>query len=159
MGFTKLKEECTKAHHEVKSKQRDVVSSFSHQNYLKDPNFLKSRKIKSIIFLMNHIRDHYSCNALYYSNCFLKCCFFCYKPLDLRKEVYMYRGELGFCSVDCRNRQIYLDELKKIETFTKKILASLIRRRRQVGRSSLITAPSEDYRRCDAKNQVTFIFS
>ncbi|XP_049365613.1 uncharacterized protein LOC125830455 isoform X1 [Solanum verrucosum] len=161
MGFTKLKEEhkCSKAHHEVKSKQRDIVSSFSHQKYLKDPNFLKSRKIKFIIFLMNQIRGQYSCNALYYYNCFLKCCFFCHKPLNLHKEVYMYRGELGFCNVDCRNRQIYLDELKKIETFTKKMLASFIHRRRQVDRSTQITVPSGDYRRRGAKNQVTFTFS
>ncbi|CAN4098561.1 unnamed protein product [Withania somnifera] len=155
MGFTELKEEhkCSLAH-EIKSKQRDVVSSFAHQKLLKDPNnVLKFRKIKSIIFLMNHISD----NALHSSNCFLKSCFFCHKPLSLHKEVYMYRGELGFCSVHCRNRQIYLDELKKIETYTKRMLASLVRQRWQAGRCT------DDYRRHGkpsyTKNQVTFTFS
>ncbi|XP_055831143.1 FCS-Like Zinc finger 2-like [Solanum dulcamara] len=153
MGFTKLKEEL----HEVKSKQRDFISSLSHQKHLKDfNNILKFIKIKSIIFLMNHLSEQYSCsNALQYSNCFLKSCFFCHKPLSLHKEVYMYRGELGFCTVDCRNRQIYLDELKKIETFTKKMLISLIRQRRPAGRCTQSTVPPEDYQ----QNEVTFTLS
>ncbi|OIT22408.1 PREDICTED: uncharacterized protein LOC109217646 [Nicotiana attenuata] len=102
--------------------------------------------------------------ALHY-DCFLQSCFFCNKTLSLDKEVYMYRGELGFCSVDCRNRQIYLDEMKKIEIYTKKLLASFVRQRREAGgRCSETTLLSEDYRQpgeplsC-SKNRVTFTFS
>ncbi|MCD7460633.1 hypothetical protein HAX54_043999 [Datura stramonium] len=59
--------------------------------------------------------------------CFLKYCFLCNKTLRLDKEVYMYKGDLGFCSVECRNRQIYLDEIKEIESCTKKMLRSFRR--------------------------------
>ncbi|XP_055827115.1 FCS-Like Zinc finger 17-like [Solanum dulcamara] len=61
-------------------------------------------------------------------NCsFLKYCFLCNKTLRLDKEVYMYKGDLGFCSVECRNRQIYLDEIKELENCTKKMLRSFRR--------------------------------
>ncbi|XP_006342912.1 uncharacterized protein [Solanum tuberosum] len=59
--------------------------------------------------------------------CFLKYCFLCNKTLRLDKEVYMYKGDLGFCSVECRNRQIYLDEMKELETYTKNMLRSFRR--------------------------------
>ncbi|XP_059302514.1 FCS-Like Zinc finger 17-like [Lycium ferocissimum] len=139
------------------------------QKLLKDPNILKFTKVKSMIFLMNHITasttDQYSCDGrtALQDSCFLKSCFFCKKPLRLDKEVYMYGGELGFCSVDCRNKQIYLDEMKNIETHTKTILAS-IHQRQQAGQCSENTVLSEDCRQrgkplsC-TKNRVTFTIS
>ncbi|KAK6911803.1 Zf-FLZ domain, partial [Dillenia turbinata] len=45
---------------------------------------------------------------------FLKSCHLCYKKLSPDKDVYMYRGE-GFCSRECRNRQILVDDTKEIE--------------------------------------------
>ncbi|XVF27142.1 hypothetical protein REPUB_Repub14bG0081100 [Reevesia pubescens] len=57
-------------------------------------------------------------------SCFLKSCHLCRKNLSLDKEVYMYRGDLGFCSIECRNRQIVLDEMMELELSTKKMLAS-----------------------------------
>ncbi|XP_034695831.1 FCS-Like Zinc finger 17-like [Vitis riparia] len=56
-------------------------------------------------------------------SCFLKSCYLCNKELTPDKDIYM-RGDEGFCSVECRNRQIVMDETKEIETSTKKILAS-----------------------------------
>ncbi|KAG0469519.1 hypothetical protein HPP92_016219 [Vanilla planifolia] len=41
---------------------------------------------------------------------FLKACFFCKQELSLQKEIYMYRGDQGFCSVECRQKQILVDE-------------------------------------------------
>ncbi|XP_019193246.1 PREDICTED: uncharacterized protein LOC109187500 [Ipomoea nil] len=70
--------------------------------------------------------------------CFLKWCCLCRRALRLDKQVYMYRGDQGFCSVECRSRQILMDERKEIEIATKNRLASL-RHRRDGGR-----------RRCDA---------
>ncbi|PHT45845.1 hypothetical protein CQW23_15003 [Capsicum baccatum] len=109
--------------------------------------------------------DQYSENSLdQHSNCFLKSCFFCHKAISQHKEVYIYRGELGFCSADCRNKQIYLDELKKVETYTKKMLASLVRqRRRGAGRCRQNIVASEDFQQhgkpSSSTNQVTFTIS
>ncbi|CAL2244846.1 unnamed protein product [Prunus armeniaca] len=57
-------------------------------------------------------------------SCFLKTCHLCNKGLSLEKEVYMYRGDLGFCSIQCRNRQIVIDEMRDLEASTKQMLAS-----------------------------------
>ncbi|KAH6790038.1 hypothetical protein C2S51_005044 [Perilla frutescens var. frutescens] len=40
---------------------------------------------------------------------------------------------MGFCSEECRNRQMYLDDMKKIEISTRRILASFHERRRHGG--------------------------
>ncbi|KAI3919360.1 hypothetical protein MKX01_038830 [Papaver californicum] len=55
---------------------------------------------------------------------FLKACGLCKKKLNPQKNVYMYMGDQGFCSVDCRSRQIVKDEIREIEISTKKILSS-----------------------------------
>ncbi|XXG79216.1 hypothetical protein AAC387_Pa09g0334 [Persea americana] len=41
---------------------------------------------------------------------FLDACFLCKKRLSPGKEIYMYRGDRAFCSVECRCRQIFMDE-------------------------------------------------
>ncbi|KAI3968897.1 hypothetical protein MKW92_034599 [Papaver armeniacum] len=55
---------------------------------------------------------------------FLRSCCLCKKRLSTEKNVYMYMGDQGFCSVDCRSRQIVKDEIREIEISTKKILSS-----------------------------------
>ncbi|KAL3825065.1 hypothetical protein ACJIZ3_021094 [Penstemon smallii] len=88
-----------------------------------------SKTIKPIFRIINsssNDNNHQCCS-------FLKSCHLCHKPLSFDKEVYMYMGDLGFCSVECRDRQIYVDEMKEIEISTKKILASFRQRRRDGG--------------------------
>ncbi|XP_044484852.1 FCS-Like Zinc finger 15-like [Mangifera indica] len=41
---------------------------------------------------------------------FLQRCFLCQQPLLPGKDIYMYKGESAFCSVECRCRQIFKDE-------------------------------------------------
>uniref|UniRef100_A0A0D9VHR4 FLZ-type domain-containing protein n=1 Tax=Leersia perrieri TaxID=77586 RepID=A0A0D9VHR4_9ORYZ len=41
---------------------------------------------------------------------FLQRCFLCHKELADGKDIYMYRGDRAFCSVDCRCKQIFMDE-------------------------------------------------
>lgn len=41
---------------------------------------------------------------------FLKCCFFCKRRLGAGKDIFMYRGDQAFCSVECRYEQIVKDE-------------------------------------------------
>ncbi|XP_052180461.1 FCS-Like Zinc finger 13-like [Diospyros lotus] len=43
---------------------------------------------------------------------FLSCCHLCQKKLH-GKDIYMYRGEKGFCSKECRYKQIVMDERKE----------------------------------------------
>ncbi|KAJ8472195.1 hypothetical protein OPV22_026538 [Ensete ventricosum] len=50
---------------------------------------------------------------------FLRACCFCKRELSLHKDVYMYKGEQGFCSEDCRRRQILQDERSELEASTR----------------------------------------
>ncbi|KAI4329033.1 hypothetical protein L6164_021340 [Bauhinia variegata] len=56
--------------------------------------------------------------------CYLKTCDLCNKKLSPEKDIYMYRGDQGFCSIECRNRQIVLDEMRELESSTKQMVAS-----------------------------------
>ncbi|KAL1559189.1 FCS-Like Zinc finger 17-like [Salvia divinorum] len=78
-------------------------------------------------------------------NCYLKLCHLCIKPLNFDKEIFMYKGDLGFCSVECRERQIYMDETKEMEANTQRILSTF--RQRHVGGRCETTKLLEDYRR------------
>ncbi|KAK6153539.1 hypothetical protein DH2020_013178 [Rehmannia glutinosa] len=83
--------------------------------------------LKPNIFLLNQIVK--SCTRSsstsddFHSYCYLKSCHLCHKSLRLDKEIYMY-------SVECRDRQIYLDETKELEISTQRILASFRQRNR-----------------------------
>ncbi|WJZ82606.1 hypothetical protein VitviT2T_002350 [Vitis vinifera] len=41
---------------------------------------------------------------------FLEACFLCNKPLGDNRDIYMYRGDTPFCSEECRQEQIEMDE-------------------------------------------------
>ncbi|URE06977.1 DUF581 domain containing protein [Musa troglodytarum] len=41
---------------------------------------------------------------------FLDCCSLCRKPLASNRDIFMYRGDTPFCSEECRQEQIEIDE-------------------------------------------------
>jgi len=41
---------------------------------------------------------------------FLSACYLCKRQLNHGKDIYMYRGDKAFCSVECRYQQILMDE-------------------------------------------------
>ncbi|PWA54272.1 hypothetical protein CTI12_AA437280 [Artemisia annua] len=85
----------------------------------------KTSNSKQTIFQRNQIPSSSSSNS-----CFLKSCFLCHKHLSPNKDVYMYRGDQGFCSEECRNRQIYIDDIKELEISTKKMIQQFRQSRR-----------------------------
>ncbi|CDP09389.1 unnamed protein product [Coffea canephora] len=53
--------------------------------------------------------------ALYFAGCdeqphFLDSCFLCNRPLAPNSDIFMYRGNTPFCSQECRQEQIEIDE-------------------------------------------------
>ncbi|KAL5783226.1 hypothetical protein ACOSP7_008255 [Xanthoceras sorbifolium] len=58
----------------------------------------------------------------YPSDDFLSFCYSCNKNLE-GKDIYIYRGEKAFCSLDCRSEQILIDE--KLEKTKNKSLENL----------------------------------
>ncbi|CAN6461197.1 unnamed protein product [Victoria cruziana] len=45
---------------------------------------------------------------------FLKACHLCRRPLGEGDDIYMYKGDTPFCSEECRQEQIELDEAKEM---------------------------------------------
>ncbi|CAL4923077.1 unnamed protein product [Urochloa decumbens] len=54
---------------------------------------------------------------------FLSCCDMCRRPLD-GKDIFMYRGERAFCSMECRYHAIVSDEFQEKETERKRRVSS-----------------------------------
>lgn len=59
-------------------------------------------------------RSHANVPVLPVAN-FLSACYLCKRQLSHGKDIYMYRGDKAFCSVECRFQQILMDE--QMETF------------------------------------------
>ncbi|KAF8768585.1 hypothetical protein HU200_007133 [Digitaria exilis] len=41
---------------------------------------------------------------------FLDACFLCRRPLAGNRDIFMYRGDMAFCSDECRSAQMAADE-------------------------------------------------
>ncbi|XP_056176502.1 FCS-Like Zinc finger 17-like [Syzygium oleosum] len=65
-----------------------------------------------------------TCCCICDADCFLKSCHLCRKKLSPHKDIYMYRGDQGFCSVVCRDRQIVIDEMAEMEMMVRASSAS-----------------------------------
>ncbi|AEE30204.1 FCS-Like Zinc finger 5 [Arabidopsis thaliana] len=48
-----------------------------------------------------------------YSEDFLRSCSLCKRLLVHGRDIYMYRGDRAFCSLECRQQQITVDERKE----------------------------------------------
>ncbi|XP_010482194.1 PREDICTED: uncharacterized protein LOC104760895 [Camelina sativa] len=46
----------------------------------------------------------------YQDSGFLQHCFLCRRKLLPAKDIYMYKGDRAFCSVECRSKQMVMDE-------------------------------------------------
>ncbi|WVZ24316.1 hypothetical protein V8G54_002860 [Vigna mungo] len=112
-------------HQELKhiNKRRKHEKSFDMDVGLRLLPQITSSKTTSNVLLKSAMRkpNQYSIPQDF---CFLKTCNLCNKQLSPDKDIYMYRGDQGFCSVECRNRQIVLDEMKELESSTKQMVAS-----------------------------------
>ncbi|CAK9325475.1 unnamed protein product [Citrullus colocynthis] len=56
---------------------------------------------------------------------FLRACSLCTRPLVPGRDIYMYRGNRGFCSDECRQKQMKQDEkMERCNLATKKAAAA-----------------------------------
>ncbi|PAN39792.1 hypothetical protein GQ55_7G260200 [Panicum hallii var. hallii] len=56
---------------------------------------------------------------------FLEACFLCRKPLPSNRDIFMYRGDIPFCTEECRREQIEMDEeMERKESSTPKKVAA-----------------------------------
>ncbi|KAL0792957.1 hypothetical protein Bca101_064334 [Brassica carinata] len=67
---------------------------------------------------------------------YLDSCFLCKKPLGDNRDIYMYRGDIPFCSEECRQEQIERDEAKEKKQNLSYSVKSAMRRKEQPSSSS-----------------------
>ncbi|XP_073002155.1 uncharacterized protein [Typha latifolia] len=66
---------------------------------------------------------------------FLHACFLCKKTLSSSRDIFMYRGGTPFCSEECRQEQIEMDEAEESEKKHQSLKVSS-RKEQQVKQSS-----------------------
>ncbi|XP_028786853.1 FCS-Like Zinc finger 15-like [Neltuma alba] len=78
---------------------------------------------------------------------FLDQCCLCGKRLSPGNDIYMYKGDRAFCSVECRCQQIFMDEEESIQIEN----CSLAAMRPPSGSSS--TSPAPPHHRKSPRNR------
>ncbi|MCD7464448.1 hypothetical protein HAX54_052751 [Datura stramonium] len=76
------------------------------------PNFCKNANEKTVV---PEVTDSSEVLTSFPSSDFLRFCYSCKKKLD-GEDIYMYRGEKAFCSLNCRSEAILIDEeMEKVD--------------------------------------------
>ncbi|KAL9238638.1 hypothetical protein vseg_013034 [Gypsophila vaccaria] len=79
------------------------------RNYVEDVGRVQEEKVNIVEFFSTITSpkiDNFS------SSEFMKYCHYCKRILDHGKDIYMYRGDMAFCSEECREQEIYSDQFK-----------------------------------------------
>ncbi|XP_024398942.1 uncharacterized protein [Physcomitrium patens] len=71
---------------------------------------------------------------------FLDMCSFCKRHLPEDKDIFMYRGDKAFCSVECRSQQMNMDERSKNCSSSALKRGSVVPSRRAVAPASSVAA-------------------
>ncbi|XVE57522.1 hypothetical protein DITRI_Ditri04bG0097400 [Diplodiscus trichospermus] len=73
---------------------------------------------------------------------FLDACFLCKKPLGGNRDIFMYRGDTPFCSEECRQEQIDIDEANEKN---RNLSSSMKALRKKDQRKSTSPTKAQDY--------------
>ncbi|KAL5065452.1 hypothetical protein RYX36_027189 [Vicia faba] len=92
---------------EVESTKNHTINNNNNNNTLQVIN-------KTTMMLSTTKTNDKTLNPFKVSS-FLHQCFLCNKKLLPEKDIYMYKGDRAFCSVDCRCKHILTDEEEAIE--------------------------------------------
>ncbi|KAH9627492.1 hypothetical protein KSS87_006183 [Heliosperma pusillum] len=72
-------------------------------------SMVKPRSSNSRVMFYAGCEDIYTFQQSY----FLESCFLCQKHLGPNNDIFMYRGNTPFCSEECRQEQIEIDDTKE----------------------------------------------
>ncbi|CAK7356234.1 unnamed protein product [Dovyalis caffra] len=77
--------------------------------------YARRGSFKNLSSLVSSPRSARFCDSRYedHQPHFLEACFLCKKPLGDNRDIFMYRGDTPFCSEECRQEQIDIDEAKE----------------------------------------------
>ncbi|XP_050215515.1 FCS-Like Zinc finger 15 [Mercurialis annua] len=88
-----------------------VLDNYNYKNKNKTPQVINKATMN--LMMINKLPSSSSSNFKFPT--FLEQCFLCGQKLMPCKDIYMYKGDRGFCSVECRCRQIFMDEEEVLE--------------------------------------------
>ncbi|KAA8522112.1 hypothetical protein F0562_012574 [Nyssa sinensis] len=92
-------------HQAVYSRSLYYTSSQRRRNSFRSVSFSSASSPRSGRFYDARFEEH--------QPHFLESCFLCKKTLDDNKDIFMYRGDTPFCTEECRQEQIEIDEAKE----------------------------------------------
>ncbi|KAF3619094.1 hypothetical protein FXO38_33074 [Capsicum annuum] len=78
---------------------------------------------------------------------FLESCFLCNKPLGHNRDIFMYRGDTPFCSEECRQEQIEMDEVKE-KQFNLSASIKALRKKDQIKSTTSQNNSAQEYPLC-----------
>lgn len=99
-----------------------LISPSYHANVFSDVDFGDDEEEEENHDQLEGLHGSIFCAASPFSSCcsldgsagdFLSMCAFCNCSLMPGKDIYMYRGDIAFCSTECRYQQMVIDELKE----------------------------------------------
>lgn len=76
---------------------------------------------------------------------FLQACFLCKKTLSNNRDIFMYRGDTPFCSEECRQEQIDIDEAKEKNWNISSSMKALRKKEHQRRKSTSSPTKNSDY--------------
>lgn len=85
--------------------QRPILGWLDHE--------LKVDRRDTFLLAPSPAQGSFVAAALTASTHFLDQCSFCKRHLPKDKDIFMYRGDKAFCSVECRSQQMLMDERSK----------------------------------------------
>ncbi|XP_019461982.1 PREDICTED: uncharacterized protein LOC109361117 [Lupinus angustifolius] len=84
-----------------------VIGGFNHFNGLLDQSNRVMMATDS-----PRIQRRHSANCVQETSDFLRACSLCKRPFGPGHDIYMYRGDSAFCSLECRQQQMKRDDRK-----------------------------------------------
>nr|GEY29242.1 hypothetical protein [Tanacetum cinerariifolium] len=87
----------------------EIINSKQQQQQQQQPTYDSFKTNQPTVSPINHRRnsaDHME------ENHFLTACHFCKRRLITGRDIFMYRGDSAFCSLECREQQMSQDEKK-----------------------------------------------
>lgn len=100
----------------------DGPSPWSKQPHVFGFNGSDQSRVLAMVSPRNHRRHS---EDLVHTHDFLRACFLCKRRLVPARDIYMYRGDSAFCSLECREKQMKQDERKdKCRVTSKKQVAA-----------------------------------
>ncbi|KAJ6963032.1 FCS-Like Zinc finger 1-like [Populus alba x Populus x berolinensis] len=115
MEFSSSRRPCFNEEDDGLASLADIEAGSSgnhHPFFSRSLCYARRGSFRNLSSLVSSPRSARYCDSRYEDHLphFLEACFLCKKPLGDNRDIFMYRGDTPFCSEECRQEQIDIDE-------------------------------------------------